>query len=529
MLRGPSLKRIPSGQLADLIEALEESNGPILVQTHDWARLPERSHWEIEREYVVLQEQATNERDIEDGWLTTTIGDCAVLVRQMVAPSAVGDAPYIGLEHIGENTLHLTDNGVASDVASTKAQFQRGDILFGKLRPYFRKVVRAPFDGICSTDIWVVRAQKSVEQGFLYYCMANQPFVEFATSGSEGTRMPRANWEYVSQYEIPLPPLPEQRAIAHILGTLDDKIELNRRMNETLEEMARALFKSWFVDFEPVRAKAALKHPQSTPRGGSDGSVEREGIDAATAQGGRDWTVERARAYLDEMDPSIAALFPDHFVDSELGEVPAGWGVGCFGDIVDQVRDKENPLASPDTVFRHFSIPAFDKDQWPQTEHGENIKSQKSRVPPGVILLSKLNPEIERVWFVDVASDERAICSTEFLVLQARLPFQRSYVYCLARSPLFRQQIESFVTGTSKSHQRAQVGAVLALGATIPSAPVIHAFDQQASALLDRSVDCRRETTSLAALRDTLLPKLVSGEIRVNTRDEESEAIGKHQ
>ena len=286
-------------------------------------------------------------------------------------------------------------------------------------------------------------------------------------------------------------PITVQDAIAHILGTLDDKIELNRRMNETLEEMARALFKSWFVDFDPVRAKM---------EGGDTG-----------------------------LPPDVADLFPDRLVESELGEIPEGWEVGCFGDIVEQIRDQENPFAFPDTLFRHFSIPAFDKDQWPQIERGENIKSQKSRVPPGAILLSKLNPEIERVWFADVAFDERAICSTEFLVLQGRLPFQRSYVYCLARSPLFRQQVESLVTGTSKSHQRAQAGAVLALEATIPSAPVIRAFDRQALALLDRSVGCRRETTRLAALRDALLPKLISGEMRVNSWDEGDEAvIGKH-
>ncbi|MYD06878.1 MAG: restriction endonuclease subunit S [Acidimicrobiaceae bacterium] len=276
-----------------------------------------------------------------------------------------------------------------------------------------------------------------------------------------------------------LPGESEQRAIAYILGTLDDKIELNRRMNETLEGMARALFKSWFVDFDPVRAKM-------------------EGRDTG-------------------LPPDVANLFPDRLVESELGEIPEGWEVGCFGDIVEQNRDKESPFTSPDTVFRHFSIPAFDKDQWPQIECGKNIKSQKSCVPTEVILLSKLNPEIERVWFVDVEPGERAICSTEFLVLQARPPFQRSYVYCLARSPLFRQQVESLVTGTSKSHQRAQAGAVLALEATIPSASVIRAFDRQASALLDRSVGCRRETTSLASLRDALLPKLISGEMKVNT------------
>jgi type I restriction enzyme, S subunit len=132
-----------------------------------------------------------------------------------------------------------------------------------------------------------------------------------------------------------------------------------------------------------------------------------------------------------------------------------------------------------------------------------------------VILLSKLNPEIERVWMVDVRASERAACSTEFLVLRARFPFTRSYVYCLARSPLFRQQIEGLVTGTSKSHQRAQADSILGLAVVVPSAPIAAAFERSAAHLLERTFDCRRESRTLAALRDTLLPKLISGELRV--------------
>ena len=142
---------------------------------------------------------------MENEWQIKAFGDCATLVRESVSPSDLDDTPYIGLEHIGESTLSLVGHGVASSVTSTKSRFRRGDILFGKLRCYFRKVVRAPFDGICSTDIWVTRAKEGVDQGFLYYCMASKSFVQFADSGSEGTRMPRTKWEWVSRYEIPLP------------------------------------------------------------------------------------------------------------------------------------------------------------------------------------------------------------------------------------------------------------------------------------------------------------------------------------
>ena len=287
----------------------------------------------------------------------------------------------------------------------------------------------------------------------------------------------------IESLEVPLPSLPEQRAITHVLGTLDDKIELNRRMNDTLETMAWALFKSWFVDFHPVRAKME----------------------------GR-W---RRGESLPGLPADLYALFPKRLSPSELGEVPEGWEVGRFSDIATRLRDNENPAASPDTVFRHFSIPAYDEWKTPKRELGGSIKSAKSRVIRDTVLLSKLNPEIKRVWLVDVAPDERAICSTEFLVLEAKPPFQSTYVYCLALSPVFRQQIESIVTGTSKSHQRAPADDVLSLEAVIPTTQVIEAFEAAASQLLIRSKALHRESDALIAQRDALLPRLMSGEVRV--------------
>ena len=273
----------------------------------------------------------------------------------------------------------------------------------------------------------------------------------------------------------------EQRAIAHILGTLDDKIELNRRMNETLEAMARALFKSWFVDFEPVRAKMEdrWRRGESSP-----------GLPA-----------------------DLYDLIPDRLALSELGEIPEGWEVGQFGKIVTRLRDNENPTISRDTLYSHFSIPAYDEDQTPKRELGGSIKSTKSRVFQDTVLLSKLNPEVNRVWLVDMTSDERAICSTEFLVLKAKPPFQSSFVYCLCLSPFFRQQIESIVTGTSKSHQRAPANTILSLKAVVPPARVVEAFETSASGLLRQAMTLRRESRVLAAQRDTLLPSLVSGDL----------------
>ncbi len=324
--------------------------------------------------------------------------------------------------------------------------------------------------------------REHVEPRYLLYALQSSE-VQHEIGVNEGTGSTVSNLRIPLLESLPIPTvqLAEQRAIAHILGTLDDKIELNRRMNETLEAIARALFKSWFVDFDPVRAKA-------------------EGRDPGLPQ-------------------PLADLFPSRLVDSELGEIPEGWKVGRFGDVVELLRDQETPLSSPGELFHHFSIPAFDEEQSPKLEYGESIKSLKSRVPAGVILISKLNPEIERVWMVDVHAGERAVCSTEFLVLHARPPFTRSYVYSLARSPLFRQQIEGLVTGTSKSHQRARADSILDLAVVTPPSPIVAAFDHSADNLLARTLECRRESRSLAALRDTLLPKLISGELRLKDLD----------
>ncbi|MFA6107501.1 MAG: restriction endonuclease subunit S [Candidatus Latescibacterota bacterium] len=319
-----------------------------------------------------------------------------------------------------------------------------------------------------------VRDFKGNHPRFVSYFLRGLDFMAY----SDKAAVPGLNRNHLHQACVCVPvDSGEQRAIAHILGTLDDKIELNQRMSETLEGMARALFKSWFVDFDPVRARADGRDPG--------------------------------------LPKPLAKLFPVRLVDSELGEIPEGWEVGCFGDLGEMLRDQENPFDSPDTAFRHFSIPAFDDGQWPRDELGESIKSLKFRVSSDVILLSKLNPEIDRVWLVDVRPNDRAVCSTEFLVLRPRSPVGRTFAYCLARAPVFRQGIESLVTGTSKSHQRAQAGSILGLRVVRPRTALVEAFERMAGSLLERCLECRRESRTLTALRDVLLPKLISGELRV--------------
>jgi len=181
-------------------------------------------------------------------WKEKSLSDLAILYNDSWK---VGDeeCPYIALEHIEEGKLRLNGIGHSDIVTSNKYRFNEKNFLFGKLRPYFRKVVKPQFSGICSTDIWVVGTRGETDLTFLFYLFANQEFVDLAYSGSSGTRMPRADWKFMKGTVWLIPSdIEEQRTIASVLSSLDDKIDLLHRQNKTLEAMAETLFRQWFVD-----------------------------------------------------------------------------------------------------------------------------------------------------------------------------------------------------------------------------------------------------------------------------------------
>ena len=407
-----------------------------------------------------------------------TFGDCADLIRNTVSPTEVGDIPYIGLEHIGEGTLHLTGIGKANDVVSVKSQFIEGDILFGKLRPYFRKVVRASSQGICSTDIWVVRAKDGIDQDFLYYNMASQSFVDFATSGSEGTRMPRASWNHVSQYMVTVPSLEEQRRIAHTLGTLDEKIELNRRMNSTLEKKAQALFKAWFVDFEPVRAKM-------------DGR----------------W---RSGESLPGMLAELYDLFPENLVESELGQIPEGWAVRKLEDFGAIVTGKTPSTRNPefyggDVPF--LKIPNMhDKIYVVETTSmlssvgaqsqssktlPENSVSVSCIATPGLVILNhretQTNQQINSVIPTDQLFGKYLYWACTNLAPEIRVGGSGGSVFGNMNKSVFSSQ------------------KILS-----PWTATVHRFDKLIKPIHSRILSMEEESKRLAQLRDTLMPRLLS-------------------
>ncbi len=303
------------------------------------------------------------------------------------------------------------------------------------------------------------------------------PFNQELVNTASGTKILHTAPSRIETYQFSLPPFGEQKAIASILDAFSNKIELNRKMSATLEAMARTLFKSWFVDFDPIHAKAECRNIG--------------------------------------LPPEIVALFPSDFEKStDLGDVPAGWKVRCISDIASASRLVVNPFDRADEVFDHYSIPAFDASRLATIETGKTIKSSKFLVPEGAVLLSRLNPRIPRVWLARSTGPRRAICSTEFAVMSPRVG-ATEWLYCLFSSDALSERFATMVTGTSGSHQRVKPESLLAMLTIIPTEPILNAFTDTVAPLLSRVTHGQVEAATLTAIRDALLPKLISGEIRV--------------
>jgi hypothetical protein len=292
---------------------------------------------------------------------------------------------------------------------------------------------------------------------------------------------------FLDQEFLSVPPLPEQRAIAHILGTLDDKIELNQRMSETLEAMARALFKSWFVDFDPVRAKA-------------------EGRDPGLPQ-------------------PLADLFPDSFEDSELGEIPRGWEVKAIGDLAEVVGGSTpkteraeywaggtHHWVTPKDLSR-LSMPVLLDTERKITDAGL-AQISSGLLPKGTVLLSSRAP----IGYLAIAEVPVAV-NQGFIALKPRPG--TSNLFLLRWCGAAHDEIVSHANGStfleiSKSSFRP-------IRIVAPSDPVMDAFDRVTRPMYLKVVEQERESRTLAALRDALLPKLISGELRVRAAVSETE------
>ncbi len=709
-----------SRKIGDLREAFEESNLPFRVDLFVWSEVSEQFHRGIKRDHVVLVQ--SDPVSIEFGWpkivlgeLTQNFDDIRVPVKK--SERRVGPYPYYGASGIVDHVNDFLFDGEYLLIA------EDGENL---------RTRNTPIGFLADGKFWVnnhahiVRGNAKASTKFLMYALSELDISGYLT----GSTMPKLTQGNLNKIAIPVPPLPEQRAIAHILGALDDKIELNRRTNETLEAMARALFKSWFVDFDPVRAKMTLNHslpqhhsplegesqsaiadvvggitpplrgshiPQSGCGGGKqppkpadsrwkkikrsypektlnrakslrrnqtdaegllwhylrnkqldghkfrrqqpvgpyivdfaclpekliielDGGqhVEQEAYDerrdqflqskgyrvlrfwnnqifdncfdvlekiyqtliyhsppqhhsplgesqSAIAdlvggnhsplegesnpqsgfgggnneqapetdipppalrranalvsptppQGGSDWTVERARAYLDRMDPKIADLFPDKLVDSEIGEIPEGWEASTLFDLID--LNPKRPLRKGDIA------PYLDMANMPTAGHVpdkwfDRPFSSGMRFTNGDTLFARITPCLEngKTAYINFLPDDSiGWGSTEYIVMRPKHPLPNEFAYCLARSASFREYAIHNMTGTS-GRQRVPATAISYFPLAAPKKDITESFGKLVGPLFTQASANADKSRILTSLRDTLLPKLISGEIRVH-------------
>jgi len=182
------------------------------------------------------------------GWKNHQFGDACDRVKDSYQPVDDGDTPYVGLEHLAQGFPAFVGRGKECEVKSSKTAFKVGDILFGKLRPYLRKGAQADFDGVCSTDILAFRAKATCESEFLKFIIHSDEFVSHAKSTTSGVQHPRTSWPSLREFRLSLPPLPEQKKIAHILSTVQRAIEAQERIIQTTTELKKALMHKLFTE-----------------------------------------------------------------------------------------------------------------------------------------------------------------------------------------------------------------------------------------------------------------------------------------
>ena len=421
-------------------------------------------------------------------WRTVILGDCIKINDAAYSPKEAW--PFINYLDTGNITGNCISEiqylVVGKDKIPSRARrkVQQGDIVYSTVRPnqrHFGLIKKLPNNFLASTGFAVISGKEDLAlTDFIYWFLAQDHIVDHLQTLAEQntSAYPSIRPSDIERLELKLPPLPEQRAIAHILGTLDDKIELNRRMNETLEEMARAIFKSWFVDFDPVRAKM-------------DGS----------------W---RRGESLPGMPAEMYDLFPERLVDSELGEIPEGWGVKALDEIANfrnglalqKLRPKENEERLPVVKIAQLRSGKADSDEWATTSI-----TPECIIDDGDIIFSWSGSLLVKVW----CGGRAALNQHLFKVTSRQYP-KWFYLHCTqSHLPEFQRIAADKATtmGHIKRHHLSEAKCV------IPNQTLLSAVDDTFVNFLSKCITINVESRTLADLRDTLLPKLISGELRV--------------
>lgn len=419
-----------------------------------------------------------------NGWQTMSLKEAEVSLIDCVhkTPASVSVGfPYVAIPQMKSGHIDFSGARQISDLDlqewTRKAKPQKYDVILSRrTNPGVTAVDNSGTQFALGQNLVLLRANsKSVCPEFLrWLCLSPAWWEQVEKFINVGAVFSSLRCGDVPKFELPLPPLPEQREIAATLGALDDKIELNRKTAATLEEMARVLYRSWFVDFDPVHAKAEGRAPA-------------------------------------HMDAQTAALFPDRFAENGL---PEGWRIGTLGDLV-EFNPKER--IGKGAIAPYLDMKALPTEGMISAPPVLRAFSSGTKFKDGDTLLARITPCLEngKTTLVSGLGDKVVGWgSTEFIVMRPRHGVPVSLPYCVARDQLFRDEAIGTMTGSS-GRQRADEKRISMMDFVLPDDQSLKSFAFQTMRLIEKIYVLGRENQTLAALRDTLLPRLMSGELRV--------------
>lgn len=398
-----------------------------------------------------------------EAWRKIRLGDACVTNADSYSPKE--EWKFVNYLDTGNITNNRIDSIQYIDVGNDKLpsrarrKVKKDSIIYSTVRPnqrHFGIIKTQPENFLVSTGFAVIDVDDGMlDADFLYYLLTQPTLVEalHAIAEQSTSAYPSIKPSDIEDLEIQIPELATQKKIADILGSLDRKITQNTEVNENLEEQARSIFQSWFIDYE---------------------------------------------------------LFG--------GAAPSDWFPSTLGQVAIMKTDSWSPAKNPGVVVEHYSIPAFDEKHYPVFEIASEIKSNKYILTLESVMISKLNPDTKRIWR-PVCLSEYPVCSTEFIVYEAKKNGQRDYIYSLIDSIPFFDHLCSHTTGSTNSRQRATPKTTLEFSFLLPPDSVIEEFCHIVTPMYDLITSNIVENQSLAKTRDSLLPRLMSGELDVSDLD----------
>jgi len=417
--------------------------------------------------------------------MTYKLSDIASYISVKVPTDTISIDEYISTENM------LPEKGGVTRAASLPStprtnSFQIGDVLFSNIRTYFRKVWYATFDGGVSSDVLVIRSidESILLSKYLYYLLSSEEFIQYTVKTAKGTKMPRGDKLAIMNYTFNLPSIEIQKKVAHILSTIDEKIELNRKLNQTLEEIAQTLFKSWFVNFDPVQVKAIGKSEDELETAAKELGISKEILD----------------------------LFPSEFEESELGMIPKGWETLSL----DKVANYQNGLAlqkfrpkDETNYLPVLKIAQLKKGYADGEEKADPSIKSECIVDNGDVVFSWSGSLMIDLWCGGT------VALNQHLFKVTSTEYSKWFYYYWTKQHLQNfQQIAKDKAVTMGHIKRSHLTEAIC---AIPTEELFIKVDAILAPLVDQMISDRLENNTLQTMRDTLLPRLLSDEINVSS------------